>query len=403
MGVRKQGNTVTDASIPRPPNTTVTCTPSLRLRSRRGRRSQPSTEAYRSAIERVASDRLPVRDALGVQPLEVTPLEKPAWRRAFEMFVRTLTEHLQERGVGRSGRELHHRRAGNHGGERVDIHENTAKLYHSVDPNIQMFANPAGGATDSHIDRLLAYSTILDPIWQYPGEYAHVRHIVETAPIVWTYACGEGAKDRRRMEYYWAPIWRGAQLGITGIGFLSYAGRTIDMWQGPVSYGCDWEMGSGRRTVVRPPVAGSALHRGPDAAELLTKPRTHEVDVIDYVRRIGVVPTSVSSRGRQRHAKVSRLQVREKCAECVGEISEDEPITQSSIGAGHVPGTRERTQFDPYVGIADRAITSRDDRRRARITVKRQFRTAEDLAKVPKSRTSQSTVRSTISTCYSLP
>ncbi|HDS74527.1 MAG TPA: DUF4091 domain-containing protein, partial [Firmicutes bacterium] len=75
-----------------------------------------------------------------------------------------------------------------------------------------------------------------------PGEYAHTQRILDTAPIVWTYACGEGAKDRRRMEYYWAPIWRGAQLGITGIGFWSYAGRTIDMWQGPVSYGCDWEL-----------------------------------------------------------------------------------------------------------------------------------------------------------------
>ncbi len=199
-----------------------------------------------SAIERVASDSFFLwtgRDTV-VQPLEgAPPVGEPAWRRAFETFVRAFVEHLQERGVGYD-RHANYiiDEPGIMGGERVDIHERTAKLYHSVDPNIQMFANPAGGATDSHIDRLLAYSTILDPIWQYPGEYAHVRHIVETAPIVWTYACGEGAKDRRRMEYYWAPIWRGAQLGITGIGFWSYAGRTIDMWQGPVSYGCDWEM-----------------------------------------------------------------------------------------------------------------------------------------------------------------
>ena len=179
-----------------------------------------------------------------VQPGEGAPeVGSDAWRSAFERFVHAFIEGLRERGVGY---ERHANyiidEPGIAGGERVDLHERVAKLFLSVDPEIVIFANPAGGATTEHIERLLDVSRILDPIWVYPDQYDHLPLILERAPVVWTYACGDGAKDRTRMEYYWALIWRGAQLGLTGIGFWSYAGRTVDMWQGPLEIGCDWEL-----------------------------------------------------------------------------------------------------------------------------------------------------------------
>jgi hypothetical protein len=182
-----------------------------------------------------------------VQPSEGAPgVGSEAWRAGFERYVQSFIEGLKERGIGYD-RHANYiiDEPGGAGGERVELHERVAKLYLAVDPEIRIFANPAGGATTEHIERILAVSHILDPIWVYSdqwGLYDHLPLILERAPIVWTYACGDGAKDQTRMEYYWAPIWRGTQLGLTGIGFWSYAGRTVDMWQGPLGVGCDWEL-----------------------------------------------------------------------------------------------------------------------------------------------------------------
>lgn len=191
-----------------------------------------------------------------VQPAHGAPeVGSDAWRSAFERFVHAFMQGLSDRGIS-YGRHANYiiDEPGGAGGERVELHERVARLFLSVDPQIRIFANPAGGATTEHIERLLKVSHILDPIWVYSGQwglYDHLPLILERAPVVWTYACGDGAKDQTRMEYYWAPIWRGTQLGLTGIGFWSYAGRSVDMWQGPVESGCDWELVyPGNRTVV---------------------------------------------------------------------------------------------------------------------------------------------------------
>jgi len=169
-----------------------------------------------------------------------------AWRSGFEAYVHTFIGGLRERGLGYDSHANYIiDEPGGAGGERVDLHVRVARLFLSIDPDIRIFANPAGGATDEHIERILEVSHILDPIWVYSdtwGLYDHLPHILEHAPVVWTYACGDGAKDQTRMEYYWAPIWVGTQLGLTGIGFWSYAGRSVDMWQGPLEIGCDWEL-----------------------------------------------------------------------------------------------------------------------------------------------------------------
>ena len=44
------------------------------------------------------------------------------------------------------------------------------------------------------------------------------------------------------MDYHWAPMWRGAEIGLSGFGIWSYAGRSVDFWQGPHDGCCDWEM-----------------------------------------------------------------------------------------------------------------------------------------------------------------
>jgi len=182
-----------------------------------------------------------------VQPEQgAPPVGSETWHQAFRAFVRQLVAHLAERGVDYD----HHANyildePGTEGGRKVEEFIRVATLFKAADPNIKMFCNPAGGATREHVERLLAVSDVLDPIWQYSKyfqEYPHLRLILERAPVVWTYACADGAKDCTRMRYYWAPIWKGAQLGLTGIGFWSYAGRGVDFWQGPTPSGCDWEL-----------------------------------------------------------------------------------------------------------------------------------------------------------------
>jgi hypothetical protein len=179
-----------------------------------------------------------------VQPNEdAPPIGSDAWVRAFKAFVPQWVEFLQSHSVDYD----HHTNyildePGIEGGKRVNELVRVAKLFKAIDPHLSIFANPAGGATEEHIDRLFAVTDLFDPIWQYPGDYRHLAKILKHRMRVWTYACGDGAKDRTRMQYYWAPIWRGMQVGLTGLGFWSYAGRQVDLWQGEAPTGCDWEM-----------------------------------------------------------------------------------------------------------------------------------------------------------------
>jgi hypothetical protein len=50
------------------------------------------------------------------------------------------------------------------GGGLVDELIRVACLYEGVDPRIQIFANPAGGATGEQIDRMFEVVDVWDPI-----------------------------------------------------------------------------------------------------------------------------------------------------------------------------------------------------------------------------------------------
>lgn len=179
-----------------------------------------------------------------VQPAEgAPPIGSSAWEQAFRAFVPRWINGLAARGVPLE----HHTNyildePGVGGGPDVEEFIRVGRLYKAADPRVRIFANPAGGATREHIDRLSEVTDVFDPIWCWPQEYTHLERIIGFGKPTWTYECGDGAKDNTRMQYYWAPIWRGTEVGLTGFGIWSYAGRGIDFWQGPHDGCCDWEL-----------------------------------------------------------------------------------------------------------------------------------------------------------------
>ncbi len=179
-----------------------------------------------------------------MQPAEGAPaIESAEWEQAFAACLTRWVEHLRSHGVDYD-RHANYiiDEPGVAGGPNVEFHDRNARLFKSADPRIQIFANLAYGATTEHIETLFETTDIFDPSWRYPLLYEHLGPILERAETVWTYACGGGVRDLENMTYYWAPIWTGARVGITGVGFWSYAGRSVDFWQGTTPSGCDWEL-----------------------------------------------------------------------------------------------------------------------------------------------------------------
>ncbi len=171
------------------------------------------------------------------------PVGSEEWRVAFDSLVGAWIGYLQSHGIGYDRHAIYIiDEPGIEGGRRVEFHDHNARLFRAADPEIRIFANPAGGATAEHIDRLFETTDIFDPIWQWPERYVHLDTILDRADTVWTYSCGDGAREQTRMQYYWAPMWTAASLGMTGLGFWSYAGRSVDFWQGETPQGCDWEL-----------------------------------------------------------------------------------------------------------------------------------------------------------------
>jgi hypothetical protein len=175
-----------------------------------------------------------------VQPVEGAPGKgSPAWETAFRTYVPRWLDGLSARGlpVDRHANYILDE-PGIDGGPSVYELIRVARLFKSADPRVTIFANPAGGATTRHIDDLNEVVDIFDPIMGF----AYTQRVLAYGKPTWTYGCGDGAKDNTRMRYYWAPIWEGTEIGLTGYGIWSYAGRGVDFWQGPHDGCCDWEL-----------------------------------------------------------------------------------------------------------------------------------------------------------------
>jgi hypothetical protein len=183
-----------------------------------------------------------------VKPAEgAPPVGSPAWDRAFRAWVPRWMDGLAARGLPRD-RHMNYilDEPGIRGGPDVEEFIRVAKLYKGVDPRVQIFANAAagGGATNDHLDRLNKVVDIFDPVYSDPRTSAPMRRVLGYGKRTWSYECGDGAKDQVRMKYYWEPLWNGAEIGLTGFGIWSYAGRGVDFWKGPGDdVGCcDWEL-----------------------------------------------------------------------------------------------------------------------------------------------------------------
>jgi len=175
-----------------------------------------------------------------VQPAEGAPASgSPAWEKAFRTFVPRWLDGLAARGLP-PDRHANYilDEPGIDGGPSVYELIRIARLYKAADPRVRIFANPAGGATAQHVDDLNEVVDIFDPIMNF----AHFERVLAKGKPTWTYECGDGAKDNTRMRYYWQPIWQGMEMGLSGLGIWSYAGRSVDFWQGTHDGCCDWEL-----------------------------------------------------------------------------------------------------------------------------------------------------------------
>jgi hypothetical protein len=215
------------------------------------------------------------------------------WRAAYEEHALRWIEHLKAKGIGYD-RHANYviDEPGIEGGRRVDYTERFARIWKGIDPQVLIYANPAGGATVEQVERLTEVVDLFSPMWtefrgmsdiydpsdetvpveMEPVDYMHsiLAKVAETPPHdLWTYRCVDGVRDFCRMRYYWEPVWKGAKFGLTGMGFWSYAGRSAEFWGGPNLTMCDWELVYPGDTSVVPSVRWQGVRLGlEDAARL---------------------------------------------------------------------------------------------------------------------------------------
>ncbi len=175
-----------------------------------------------------------------------TEENSPEWERAVRDFLPILVDRLESHGLGYDRWALYPvDEPGLLGGSLIDILERRARAYKSIDPRVQIYTDPVRGMRLEDIKRVLPLIDIFQPNYNgivnktNPDRIDFLRAARRT---LWTYRCSGEVKDMVGIRYYWEPVWRAWELGITGVGFWSYCTRPYDLWQGPNARGNDWEL-----------------------------------------------------------------------------------------------------------------------------------------------------------------
>jgi len=168
------------------------------------------------------------------------------WEKALRSYLPILVEHLESHGLGYDRWAFYPvDEPGLLGGSLIDILERRARAYKSVDPRVQVYTDPVRGMRLEDIKRVLPLVDIFQPNYNGIVNKPYTQRIDflrSTGKTLWTYECSGSVKDMVGVRYYWEPVWRAWELGMTGIGFWSYCTRPHDLWQGPNPRGNDWEL-----------------------------------------------------------------------------------------------------------------------------------------------------------------
>jgi hypothetical protein len=164
----------------------------------------------------------------------------PAWRKAYAAWLAEWVGHLRGLGVGYDGFALYPvDEPGLHdtGRSLIDKFIEIAKLTREVDPRIQIYTDPVGGARLEHLKEMAPYVDIWCPNRNgivLARDDARLDFLLATGKQVWTYECEGSAKEQPPLVYYRGQAWLAWHHGLTGIGFWSYCTSTFDPWFRPV-------------------------------------------------------------------------------------------------------------------------------------------------------------------------
>jgi len=164
----------------------------------------------------------------------------PAWKKAYAAWLTQWVEHLREIGVGYDGFALYPvDEPGLHdtGRNLIDRFIEIAKLTREVDPRIQIYTDPVGGARLEHLKEMAPYVDIWCPNRNgivLARNDARLDFLLSTGKPVWTYECEGSAKEQPPLVYYRGQAWLAWHHGLTGIGFWSYCTSRFDPWFRPV-------------------------------------------------------------------------------------------------------------------------------------------------------------------------
>jgi len=163
------------------------------------------------------------------------------WKKGYAKALHILVDHLRELGIGYEEFALyHHDEPGLFKGPIIESVYQLAKLTKEIDPNVQVYANPTGGANAENLACLGPYVDIWCPfLTLVKRDPELVRFLKETGRRVWCYEAEGNVKRLHPLGYYRAQPWIAFSYGLEGVGFWTY--RYRDLWDRWAMYGMVYE------------------------------------------------------------------------------------------------------------------------------------------------------------------
>jgi len=250
------------------------------------------------------------------------PFLSEAWKRGFQAYLRAWASHCQELGLDYDRWALYpyDEPSTPFTQTTLDLIE-VARLVRAADPHLRIYANPTSGTTMETVEQLKG----LVDLWCPSSELLErlgdemLPAVRAVAKELWAYDAAGRAKTLSCLGTYRWRFWRAWNLGLTGVGWWTYAQHDdVSRWLGPnptgdffatVYEGRDGPVSSKRWEAAREGVEDYALlhllrrrieraaARGTDVTEarrLLTElPPQIEQVLFNTGRRLPLQPDSV--------------------------------------------------------------------------------------------------------------
>jgi len=168
------------------------------------------------------------------------PYMSDAWKKAYKAWLKGWVAHLREIGIGYDGFALYpvdEPGLHNTGRSLIDKFIEIGKLTRQVDPKIQIYTDPVGGARLEHLKEMAPYVDIWCPNRNaivLADNTERLAYLLSVGKAVWTYECEGNAKEQPPLVYYRGQAWLAWHHGLTGIGFWSYCTSGFDPWFRPI-------------------------------------------------------------------------------------------------------------------------------------------------------------------------